>query len=118
MNSTDTRNRGLANNKLYMAQSEKDIVHTLQLIRHKVNVLLEQNRLLQDRLHHAEIQIQELRSALETEKNKLEQVADQNKIAKLADALIHDEHDRQEVKIKLNAYIRDIDACIRLLSES
>lgn len=101
-----------------MAQSEKDIVHTLQLIRHKVNALMEQNRHLQDKLHHAEIQIQELRAALEIEKNKVEQVADQNKIAKLADALINDERDRQEVKNKLNAYIRDIDACIRLLSES
>lgn len=104
--------------RIYMAQSEKDILHTLQLIRHKVNALMEQNRQLQDKLHHAEIQIQELKTALDTEKNKLEQVADQNKIAKLADALMNDERDRQEVKNKLNAYIRDIDACIRLLSES
>jgi predicted RNase H-like nuclease (RuvC/YqgF family) len=101
-----------------MAKQTQDILSDLQLIKLKLIILLRQNAHLNDKLQEAENEVKQLRSELELQKNQLRQVAEQNKIAKLADALNNDERDMQELKKKLNAYIRDIDACIRLLSES
>ncbi len=101
-----------------MAKQSQDILTDLQLIKLKLTVVLRQNAHLNDKLQQAENEVKQLKSELELQKNQLRQMAEQNKIAKLADALNNDERDMQELKKKLNAYIRDIDACIRLLSES
>lgn len=96
---------------------EPDELDYLKVLKLKIAKLISDNEELQARLVHTEKQLVTLKIELTEQKNKAQVIAEQNKIAKLADAVVNDQDDLQELKKKVNAYIRDIDDCIRLLSE-
>jgi hypothetical protein len=58
----------------------------------------------------------ELRKQLLEQKNTIISIEERNKIVKLAESLKNSGNSR-ELKKLLSGYIRDIDECIRLLSE-
>ena len=58
-----------------------------------------------------------LKSEIQQQKNTIQTLQTQNKIVKLAETLPSTSNDRQELKKQLNVYIKQIDECIRLLSE-
>jgi hypothetical protein len=58
-----------------------------------------------------------LKSEIQQQKNTIETLQTQNKIVKLAEILPSTDEDKQELKKQLNVYIKQIDECIRLLSE-
>lgn len=89
----------------------------LQQIKLKVKAVVNENRHLQQALDQSKMDLLEMRERLQVEKNKAQELAEQNKIVKLADALTIDAADKQALEKKLQAYIRNIDTCIRLLSE-
>jgi hypothetical protein len=97
-----------------MQQTTKE---KLQQIKFEVKAMVSDHMHLQQALEQAQKDLLELRDKLLVEKNKAQELAERNKIAKLADALIIDVVDKQALEKKLQTYIHNIDACIRLLSE-
>jgi hypothetical protein len=96
-----------------------DVKPTLiaQEIKLKVLKLMEQKEQL---LQQVELLIQEnntLKSEIQQQKNTIQTLQTQNKIVKLAEILPSTDDDRLELKKQLNVYIKQIDECIRLLSE-
>lgn len=91
--------------------------HIAQEIKLKVLRLIAQKEQL---LGQIQLLIQEnnvLKSEIQQQKNTIETLQTQNKIVKLAEILPSTDEDKQELKKQLNVYIKQIDECIRLLSE-
>jgi ABC-type phosphate transport system auxiliary subunit len=91
--------------------------HIAQEIKLKVLRLIAQKEQL---LEQIQLLIQEnnvLKSEIQQQKNTIETLQTQNKIVKLAEILPSTDEDKQELKKQLNVYIKQIDECIRLLSE-
>jgi hypothetical protein len=91
----------------YIAQEIKlKVLHLLaqkeQLLK-QIELLNEENNLL--------------KSEIQQQKNTIETLQTQNKIVKLAEILPSTGVDRLELKKQLHVYIKQIDECIRLLSE-
>lgn len=91
--------------------------HIAQEIKLKVLRLITQKEQL---LAQIQLLIQEnnaLKSEIQQQKNTIETLQTQNKIVKLAEILPSTDEDKHELKKQLNVYIKQIDECIRLLSE-
>ena len=91
--------------------------HIAQEIKLKVLRLIAQKEQL---LEQIQLLIQEnnvLKSEIQQQKNTIQTLQTQNKIVKLAEILPSTDEDKQELKKQLNVYIKQIDECIRLLSE-
>lgn len=91
--------------------------HIAQEIKLKVLRLIAQKEQL---LAQIQLLIQEnnaLKSEIQQQKNTIETLQTQNKIVKLAEILPSTDEDKHELKKQLNVYIKQIDECIRLLSE-
>ncbi len=91
--------------------------HIAQEIKLKVLRLIAQKEQL---LEQIQLLIQEnnaLKSEIQQQKNTIETLQTQNKIVKLAEILPSTDEDKHELKKQLNVYIKQIDECIRLLSE-
>jgi hypothetical protein len=58
-----------------------------------------------------------LKTEVQEQKNTIQTLQTQNKMVKLAEMLPSDADEKQELKKMLQAYIRQVDDCIRLLSE-
>lgn len=59
----------------------------------------------------------ELKNIIENQKNIILRLEERNKIIKLAESLSNSKTDIHELKKKVNEYIKEIDECIRLLSD-
>ncbi|MCE2787565.1 MAG: hypothetical protein ACK44P_06680 [Bacteroidota bacterium] len=94
----------------------KELNEITALIHLKVERLLAERNLLEQRLKQVELDNNELRKQLLEQKNTIISIEERNKIVKLAESLKNSGNSR-ELKKLLSGYIRDIDECIRLLSE-
>jgi regulator of replication initiation timing len=63
------------------------------------------------------LEINELKSVIELQKNTIKDLEEQNKIAKIASSISDDGVNSKELKLKINEYIREIDKCIAMLNE-
>lgn len=63
------------------------------------------------------LEINELKSIIELQKNTIKDLEEQNKIAKIASSISDDDINSRELKLKINEYIREIDKCIAMLNE-
>ena len=63
------------------------------------------------------LQIDELNNTIEMQKNMLSELKEENKLIKLAKNLSPSDSDHQDLKIKINELVKDIDRCIDLLNE-
>ena len=59
----------------------------------------------------------ELKNTIENQKNTILILEERNKIIKLAESLSNSKTDIHELKKTVNEYIKEIDECIRLLSD-
>lgn len=96
---------------------QQDSLYLIHEITIKVKRLLEEKNGLLDEVEALKIAQQSLKSEIQLQKNTIETLQTQNKIVKLAEILPSTQDDRQELKKQLSAYIKQIDDCIRLLSE-
>lgn len=90
---------------------------TLQQIKVQTAQLINDKQLLINKLAALQEANQALQLNLAQQKNTIETLQTQNKIVKLAEILPQDDEYKQALKQQLNAYIKHIDECIRLLSE-
>lgn len=91
--------------------------HIAQEIKLKLVRLLEQKQELLLQITLLTQENNSLKSEIQLQKNTIETLQTQNKIVKLAEILPSTDEDKQELKKQLNVYIKQIDDCIRLLSE-
>lgn len=96
---------------------QQDSLYLIHEITIKVKRLLEEKNALSDEVEALKSLQQSLKSEIQLQKNTIETLQTQNKIVKLAEILPSTQDDRQELKKQLSAYIKQIDDCIRLLSE-
>lgn len=96
---------------------QQDSLYLIHEITIKVKRLLEEKNALSDEVEALKSSQQSLKSEIQLQKNTIETLQTQNKIVKLAEILPSTQDDRQELKKQLSAYIKQIDDCIRLLSE-
>jgi hypothetical protein len=89
----------------------------LEIIKKKVEALLEENNRLSAELVAKSSRINELESTVELQKNTLSELTEQNKIIKLAKNFPKTGADGFDMKIKINELVREIDRCIDLLNE-
>ncbi|MBW7844784.1 MAG: hypothetical protein H3C45_03905 [Bacteroidia bacterium] len=97
-----------------MKTSTKLIFQAIEL---KVNKLLAENKQLLHELEELKKSESILKSEIQQQKNTIETLQTQNKISKLAEMLSSTKEDKKVLKQKLNTYVKQIDECIRLLSE-
>ena len=79
--------------------------------------MLEEFAALQISLTEARQKVKTLEQQLESEKNTRLVLTEQNKIAKLADAMLKNGADAGELEKTIDKHIRNINTCIRLLSD-
>ena len=71
------------------------------------------------KIHEKELEKQniEFKNTIENQKNTILILEERNKIIKLAESLSNSKSDIHELKKMVNGYIKEIDECIRLLSD-
>jgi gas vesicle protein len=89
----------------------------LDEIKLKVVKLLADLNTRKNRENELESQNLELKNIIENQKNTILILEERNKIIKLAELLSNSKTDIHELKKKVNEYIKEIDECIRLLSD-
>lgn len=88
-----------------------------ETIRLKVVKLLAMYRDLQQQYGLLADENQRLEKVIREQKNTISGLEETNKMIKLAGSLPFSKDESHELKKKVNAYIREIDECIRLLSD-
>ncbi len=88
---------------------------TAQEIKLKVIKLLQKVEELEKREVSLKAENTQLKNALEAQKNSMKALEETNKMLKIAETLSkHD--DKRELKKVVNGYLKEIDECLRLLS--
>lgn len=88
-----------------------------QEIKLKLMRLLANNEALLKQVQQLEGQNEALKSEVQQQKNTIQTLQTQNKMVKLAEMLPQDAVSKQELRKLIAANIRQLDDCIRLLSE-
>ncbi len=96
---------------------QQKTVHLAEEIKLKVMHLIAQNDGLKSELVTLRDEHERLKSEIQQQKNTIETLQTQNKIVKLAETLSSQSGDTKELKQQLQSYIKQLDECIRLLSE-
>lgn len=77
----------------------------------KSQALVEENRALRIRIQHLE-------SRITQQQNELKDMAEQQELVRLARSVEHrDDAATEELKKKINEYIREIDQCLKLIGD-
>ncbi len=90
----------------------------VQEIKLKVGRLLQQKNDLQKLVNQLTEAQQMLKEELVLQKNTNKELKEQNKIVKIAEALRQNDGLNKELEQTISNYIREIDDCIRLISDS
>ncbi|MFN7313402.1 MAG: hypothetical protein ACK5UI_07955 [Bacteroidota bacterium] len=97
--------------------SKAQELHQLQQIKLKVLKVLQENEALKTQVQRLNNEMDSLVQLTRQQKNTIESLQTQNKIVKLAERMSFDAESNQELKKLIQDYVRQLDDCIRLLSE-
>lgn len=95
----------------------KALLDQLTEIQKKVKRLKQLLEAEQAKIQNLEVKLTRMQSELDAQKNANKELEETNKISKLANAITLSHTDVKEHKRLINQYIREIDTCIRLLSD-
>lgn len=93
------------------------ISQVVNLVEDKLKVLLENYNFLQEENESLRSKLANLENQLATEKQLSAKLESEFQALKIAKTIEGSSEDRKETKLKINALIRDIDACIVQLSD-
>ena len=82
----------------------------------RVEMLAKKQEVLQNENTDLKSRNVELEQLVTQQKNALSELAEQNKVVKIAKAVTEDDDDRKEQRKRLNELVREIDKCIALLN--
>lgn len=91
-----------------------DVEDLLERIEKRVTALVDENRMLRDRISDLDRTQRDTQEALKDKDILINNLTEQNKILKLGNALAQ-KGDSTEIKLKINQLIRDIDKSLSLL---
>ncbi len=84
-------------------------------IKLKVIKLLRKTELLESKCSELEAENAKLKNSLNEQKNSIKALEETNKMLKIAETLSNQD-DKRELKKVINGYLKEIDECLRLLS--
>ena len=93
------------------------INQVVNLVEDKLNVLLENYNFLKEENELLYAKLASLENQLANEKQDMTELENKFKSLKIAKTIEGSKEDSRETKLKINALIREIDACIVQLSE-
>lgn len=96
--------------------SEK-LYREFQNLERKIQLLVNENRRLQDELKQSESETQILKSKMEGQQANLSSFQDQMKMSKIVNNMVVNGEDSAELKAQIDGYIKEIDKCIAHLAE-
>jgi uncharacterized protein YoxC len=99
----------------YQSTFMEDISALVSGVEHKVRKLIGQSRLLKEDINKKTIEIQDLKKAINEQKQINRQLEEKIRILKIAKALEVKEGN-VDAKLKINELVREIDKCIGLLN--
>lgn len=88
-----------------------------QEIKQKLLLLVERYQQVQEELHEVRIQNELLRKELALKNERIKNFQNQDKINKIVSNVALEEVEIEELKAKLDNYIKEIDRCIAYLNE-
>ena len=97
--------------------NRQTLVDKLENLEGKVVQLLSQHDALRKQLAKTEKENLELRAIIEKQIDEIKNFQNQDKISKIVSSIADDTHNSNELKLKINEYIKEIDKCIAYLSE-
>lgn len=97
---------------------ESKLEFIVQELKLKVVALLQQKAALEQNLKNLQNELDLLQTDVATQKNTIKELKEQNKITKIAEALSQNSGANNELIQSINHYLREIDECIRLISDS
>lgn len=86
-------------------------------VKDKIKQLGDRNEALQKELDNAKASHSSLKEELADRDRKLAELAEKNKVLKMAKSLSGAEGDSSDTKHKINELVREIDKCIALLNK-
>ena len=93
------------------------ITQVVNLVEDKLNKLLENYIFLKEENELLYTKISSLETQIAKEKQSFNEIEKQYQLLKIAKTIEGSKEDSRETKLKINALIREIDACIVQLSE-
>ena len=93
------------------------ILEVVNLVEDKLKILLENYNFLKEENEFLYNKIALLENQIEKEKQNFNQIESKYQLLKIAKTIEGSKEDTKETKLKINALIREIDACISQLSE-
>ena len=93
------------------------IIHVVNLVENKLKALLENYNFLKEENELLYQKVAILENQVVKEKQELSDLKLKHHALKIAKTIEGSKEDRRETKLKINALIREIDACIVQLSE-
>lgn len=96
---------------------EKSMIQQLAGIKQRVERLIRKNQQLEVDQTHLKERVAALQQQKQELQQKIELLESQKKILKIAKGLDHDPKAKQEAKLKVNEFIKEIDKCIVLLQD-
>ena len=88
-----------------------------QEIKQKLLILIERYQEAKDELHEVKIENELLRKELAQKNERIKNFQNQDKINKIVSNVALEEVEIEELKAKLDNYIKEIDRCIAYLNE-
>jgi len=96
--------------------SEK-LYREFQNLERKIQLLVNENRRLQDELSQSVSENQILKSKMENQQVHLSSFQDQIKMSKIVNNMVVSGEDSAQLKAQIDGYIKEIDKCIAHLAE-
>ena len=96
--------------------SEK-LYREFQNLERKIQLLVNENRRLQDELSQSVSENQILKSKMENQQVHLNSLQDQIKMSKIVNNMVVSGEDSAQLKAQIDGYIKEIDKCIAHLAE-
>ena len=94
-----------------------DLIEIVDALENRISKLLHKYELMKQQNADLRDKIQELESDSELQEDQLKQWEEKFSALKNASAILGSDEYKRETKLKINALIREIDACIAQLSE-
>lgn len=95
----------------------EQLYREIQNLERKIQLVLSDNRKLKEDLSQSQSENQILKGKVESQMTNISTYQDQMKVSKLVNNMVVDGGDSEELKGKLDGYIKEIDKCIAHLAD-
>lgn len=95
----------------------EQLYREIQNLERKIQLILSDNQKLKDDLSQTKSENLELKTKMESQMSNLNSFQNQMKMSKLVNNMVVGGGDSDELKAKLDGYIKEIDKCIAHLAE-